>query len=248
MRHRGARSLEVEPMTDQSLQSWATAHARTVGRSGQFRAVPKQKPSIIPEIARWQLQSREDVRSLLWWTGQGSFLACAQGGFIAQLAWAAIGYGVGATPGVTLANQIAGRTRRTVTITGDGAFAEALNTLGTIAQLGQDAVIFVMDNRIFAVEQWLINADAFCPGAPPPEFATLTDVPQGHIWDYVKLAEGFGGQGFAVTTNAELSAVLAQLASPPTNPITGKPTFTLVAVRLPHNDLPSNARWKTACT
>ena len=174
-------------------------------------------------------------------------IACAEGGFIAQLAWAAIGYGVGATPGVTLANQIAGRTRRTVTITGDAAFAEALNTLGTIAQLGQDAVIFVMDNRVFAVEQWLIDADAFCPSAPPPEFAALTDVPQGHIWDYVKLAEGFGGLGFAVTTNAELSAVLAQLGYSPTNPVTGKPTFTLIAVRLPRNDLPSNALWKMVC-
>ncbi len=175
-------------------------------------------------------------------------LACAEGGFIAQLAWAAIGYGVGATPGVTLANQLVGRTRRTVTITGDGAFAEALNALGTVAQLGQDPVIFVMDNRVFAVEQWLIDADAFAPDAPPPEFAALTDVPQGHIWNYVKLAQGFGGRGFAVATNAELSAVLAGLATPPTNPVTGKPTFTLVAVRLPHNDLPGNARWKVPCS
>ena len=92
--------------------------------------------------------------------------------------------------------------------------------------------------RRFAVEQWLINADAFGPTPNPPPFAPLTMVPQGHIWDYVKLAEGFGGQGFAVSTNSELSAVLQQIATPPVNAVTGKPTFTLVAVRLPEKSFP----------
>jgi len=174
-------------------------------------------------------------------------LKCGEGGYVAQLAWAAIGYGVGATTGVTLANELAGRTRRTVTITGDGAFAEALSALGTMAQLGQDAIVFVMDNRVFGVEQWLINADAFCPAPNPTPFAGLTTVPQGHIWDYVKLAEGFGGQGFTVSTNSELSAVLRQIATPPVNPVTRRPTFTLVAVRLPEKSLPANARWKMKC-
>ena len=174
-------------------------------------------------------------------------LKCGEGGYVAQLAWAAIGYGVGATTGVTLANELVGRTRRTVTITGDGAFAEALNALGTMAQLGQDAIVFVMDNRVFGVEQWLINADAFCPPPNPSAFAPLAMVPQGHIWDYVKLAEGFGGQGFSVTTNAELSAVLKKITTPPVNPVTGRPTFTLVAVRLPEKSLPANARWKMMC-
>lgn len=174
-------------------------------------------------------------------------LPCAEGGYVAQLAWAAIGYGVGATPGVTLANHAVGRTRRTVTITGDAAFAESLNALGTVAQLGQDAVVFVMDNRVYAVEQWLINADAFCRTGDPPPFVPLTQVPQGHIWDYVKLAEGFGGRGFAVSTNAELSRVLGELGAPPVNPVTGLPTFTLVAVRLPGNSLPGNAEWKMSC-
>jgi len=173
-------------------------------------------------------------------------LKCGEGGYVAQLAWAAIGYGVGATTGVNLANELVGRTRRTVTITGDGAFAEALNALGTMAQLGQDPIVFVMDNRVFAVEQWLINADAFCPQNPPP-FVPLTMVPQGHIWDYVKLAEGFGGQGFTVSTNSELSAVLKQIATSPVNPVTGRPTFTLVAVRLPEKSLPANALWKMTC-
>lgn len=175
-------------------------------------------------------------------------LQCTEGGYIAQLAWAAIGYGLGAIPGVTLANEIAGRARRTVAITGDAAFAESLNALGTVAQLGQDAIIFVMDNRVFAVEQWLIDANAFCPENGPP-FAALTDVPQGHIWDYVKLAEGFGGKGHSVKTNGELKNLMKELKTetPPINEVTKRPTFTLVAVRLPKNSLPGNANWKMNC-
>lgn len=170
-----------------------------------------------------------------------------RGCYVAQLAWAAIGFGVGATPGVTLAHAAAGAPRRAVTVTGDGAFAETLSVLGTIAQLEQDAVVFVMDNRVFAVEQWLVDPNAFCPEAPPPEFVPLTAIPQGHIWDYVKLAEGFGGRGYAVSSNAELAAVMKQIAEVPRNPVTGGPTFTLVAVRLPEKDLPGNTRWKLTC-
>lgn len=170
-----------------------------------------------------------------------------ESGYIAQLAWAAIGYGVGAASGVSLANEIAGRQRRTVTISGDGAFAETVNALGTMAQLGQDNVIFVMDNRVFAVEQWLIDSNAYCPEPSAPEFKPLTQVPQGCIWDYAKLAEAFGGRGYAVSSNAELRDVLGQLREVPINPVTGQPTFTLVAVRLPAKDLPANTRWRMSC-
>ncbi len=166
-------------------------------------------------------------------------------GYVAQFAWAAIGYGTGATAGVGLAASAS--SRRTVTVTGDGAFSQTVNALGTVAQLGQPAIYFVMDNRVFAVEQWLIDAEAFCPGAPPPAFTPLTAVPQGAIWDYVKLAEGFGGVGHAVSTNAELRAVLAGLDEVPTNPETGEPTFTLVAVRVPAKDQPDTTAWRTVC-
>lgn len=171
----------------------------------------------------------------------------AQRGYIAQLAWAAIGYGVGATTGVALAQGTTANPRRTVTVTGDTAFAETLQALGTMAQLGQGGVIFVMDNRVMAVEQWLIDANVFCPGAPPPEFSKLTAVPQGHIWDYVKLAEGFGGRGYKVETNAELSKVLTDIKNVPTNPVTGEPTFTLIAVRIPAKDCPDTTRWRLQC-
>ena len=168
-------------------------------------------------------------------------------GYVAQLAWAAIGYGVGATPGVALAQGTTANPRRTITLTGDTAFAETLQALGTMAQLRQGGIVFVMDNRVMAVEQWLLNAKVYCADAPPPEFSELTTVPQGHIWDYVKLAEGFGGRGYKVETNAELTAVLHQLNEVPNGPATGEPTFTLVAVRVPAKDLPDTTRWRLHC-
>ena len=166
----------------------------------------------------------------------------ARRGYVAQLAWAAIGYGVGATAGVGLAQGTKTDPRRTVTVTGDTAFAETVQALGTVAQLRQNGVVFVMDNRVMAVEQWLINADVYCADAPPPEFVELAAVPQGHIWDYVKLAEGFGGRGYKVETNEELTAVLAEIRES-----ADIPTFTLVAVRIPAKDLPDTTRWKLSC-
>jgi indolepyruvate decarboxylase len=173
-------------------------------------------------------------------------LKLPESGFIGQLAWGAIGYTVGANYGAKLANQEAGRGgRRAISVCGDGAFSESINALGTIAQLGLDSVIFVMVNGVFAVEQWLVNANAFAEQAPPPKFLPLTSVPQSQIWDYVKLAEGFGGVGYVVQTNDELTRVLGTIYSgAPTNRTTGKPTFTLVGVRLPEKDLPSNTRWR----
>ena len=139
--------------------------------------------------------------------------------------------------------------RRTITVAGDAAFAETVNALGTVAQLGQDCVVFVVDNKVYAVEQWLINANAFCPPSPStPPFEPLTAVPQGHIWDYVKLAEGFGGVGYKVRTNAELGAVIAQLSDIPINPNTQQPTFTLIALEIAGTDIPDVMRWKLNCS
>jgi TPP-dependent 2-oxoacid decarboxylase len=170
-------------------------------------------------------------------------LKVAEGGFIGQLAWGAIGYTVAANYGVKLANEATGRKRRAVSIVGDAAFAQTANALGTIAQLGLDSIVFVMDNRVYAIEQWLIDAQAFSAHDPVP-FAPLCEVPQGHIWDYVRMAEAFGGAGRFVHTNAELHDVLAGLRDVPVNPVTQQPTFTLVAVNVPRTDLPSNTRWK----
>lgn len=195
-------------------------------------------------------------------------LKVPQNGYIAQLSWGAIGYSPAASYGAKLALDDQGINRRVVSISGDGAISESINTLATIAQLGLNNVIFVMANGVFAIEQFLVNAQAFADTPDAPQFEALTQVPQTALWDWVKLAEGFGGVGYEVTTNAELTAVLEKLReedypdpaipSGPcatgtgsgccdfagTTPTAGKSTFTLVAVRNVCKDLPSNVRWK----
>lgn len=207
-----------------------------------------------------------------------------QDGFIAQLAWGAIGYSPAASYGVKLALTATGSKRRVVSVSGDGAFSQSSNAIGTIAELGLDNVIFVMANGVFAIEQFLINANAFCTEKdtgncqppspnPVPDFAALARVPETSLWNWVKLAEGFGGVGYEVTTNAELEQVIEKIkaASPPPAQPCGpcakdtksdsgccdfddegnlpvrKSTFTLVAVRNVCSDLPSNTRWKLDC-
>ncbi|MDE5422677.1 thiamine pyrophosphate-dependent enzyme [Ancylomarina sp. DW003] len=191
-----------------------------------------------------------------------------QNGYIAQLAWGAIGYSPAASYGVKLALEDIGDNRQVVSISGDGAISESINCLGTIAELGQNNIIFAMANGVFAIEQFLVDVNAFKYEEGAPKFKLLTQVPQTSLWDWKKLAEGFGGVGYEVTTNQELSDVLAQIKTPPApatpsgpcsnstheagccefdanwNDPVRKSTFTLIAVRNVCKDLPSNTKWK----
>jgi TPP-dependent 2-oxoacid decarboxylase len=191
-----------------------------------------------------------------------------ESGYIAQLAWGSIGYTPGAVSGVKLALETKGDKRRVIAVCGDGAFSESANALGQLAELGQDCVVFVMANGVFAIEQFLVNAQAY---ATPPtvKFVDLAQVQQTSLWDWPSLAKGFGGVGYEVVTNKDLQDVLTTLRTTtpppaqPHGPCTGasqgdgcpqfehggaKPpspsTFTLVAVRNVGRDLPSNTRWK----
>lgn len=85
------------------------------------------------------------------------------------------------------------------------------------------------------------------PRCPAAGVQGIYPVPQGHIWDYVKLAEGFGSKGYRFQTNADLTEVLRKLNEMPTGPVTGKPTFSLVAVRIPAKDGPDATLWRLNC-
>lgn len=199
-----------------------------------------------------------------------------ENGYIAQIAWGAIGYSPAASYGVKLALNDTGQgQRRVLSFSGDGAFSQSVNALGTIGELGLDNVIFVMANGVYAVEQFLIDADAFCKDdgssdKSAPKFSALCQVPQTALWDWKAIARGFGGVGYEVTTNQELAEVLTKLkqGSPPPATPAGpdvqdnsdtccefstqhtsdrRSTFTLIAVHNVCKDLPSNVKWKTSC-
>ena len=69
-------------------------------------------------------------------------------------------------------------------------------------QQGSSAVVFVLSNRGYAIEQAFVDLKGFEPGH---EFAAFDQLP---AWDYLALAQAFGVRGYRATTVAELSGLL----------------------------------------
>lgn len=150
----------------------------------------------------------------------------AKNSFLSSAAWQVIGYETGAACGAQL-----GSGKRAWTIAGDGGFMMICQSLSTLARNNLNAVIFVMSNKVYTIEQVYVNMDAFKPG-PEYKFDTFDILPE---WDYLALAKAYGAEGFRVTTVAELTDVLGKLQG-----ITKKPT--LVQVVIPEKDLPDQMR------
>lgn len=152
-------------------------------------------------------------------------------GFIAQAVWAAIGYAAPAALGVKYA--LPGK--RPVVFAGDGAFHMTVQVIGTMVRLKQNPIIFVMNNGIYGVEQWLVNAAVF---TPPGNEAAVTPINQLLRWEFSKLTEVFtGGDGYKVTTLDELEQALTAIEQRPRR-------LAVVDVRFPEMSLPANAMWK----
>ncbi|WP_296710333.1 thiamine pyrophosphate-binding protein [Rhodoblastus sp.] len=155
------------------------------------------------------------------------------GRWVAQTAWLSIGYTVGAALGAGTA--VPGG--RPIAFVGDGGFQMIPQAFSTLARQKIPAILFVFDNGIYAVEQYLVDMQVLPadekffpnPGTEPSFFDVLPR------WDYVKLAEGLHGIGYAVQTHAELEAVLEALADERERP-------AIVAVELDSRDLPQALR------
>lgn len=146
----------------------------------------------------------------------------SQGSFISSAAWQCIGFETGAASGAQL-----GSGKRAWTVAGDGGFMMVCQSLSTLARNKLNAVIFVMSNKVYAIEQVYVNMDAFKPG-PKHRFDTFDILPE---WDYLALAKAFGAEGIRVETVEELKAALPRIAA-----IKNKPV--LVEVVIPQKDLP----------
>ena len=146
----------------------------------------------------------------------------SQGSFISSAAWQCIGFETGAASGAQL-----GSGKRAWTIAGDGGFMMVCQSLSTLARNNLNAVIFVISNGVYAIEQVYVDMDSFKPG-PQYKFDAFDILPK---WDYLALAKAFGAEGFRVTTIDELVVVLNKLKN-----IADKPT--LVEVVIPEKDLP----------
>lgn len=142
--------------------------------------------------------------------------------FIGSAAWQCIGFETGAASGAQL-----GSGKRAWTVAGDGGFMMVCQSLSTLARNNLNAVIFVISNGVYAIEQVYVDITSFEPG-PKHKFDAFDILPK---WDYMALAQAFGARGYRVKTIQELNAVLKELKK-----ITNQPA--LVEVVVPEKDLP----------
>lgn len=149
--------------------------------------------------------------------------------FVAQAAWLSIGYTTGGAVGAALASP----QRRPIVLVGDGGFQMKPQAFSTLVELRKGAIVFVLNNGIYGIEQYLVDQQIL----PTAErFYGNEDTQPSYFdilprWDYVKLAEAFGGRGFLATTPGELNRAL-RLAE------TLEDTAVLIDVRLDPRDLP----------
>jgi indolepyruvate decarboxylase len=146
----------------------------------------------------------------------------SQNSFIGSAAWQCIGFETGAASGAQL-----GSGKRAWAVAGDGGFMMVCQSLSTLARNKLNAVIFVISNGVYAIEQVYVDLTAFERGSKN-KFDAFDILPK---WDYMALAQAFGAKGYRVQTITELNAVLKELKK-----ITNQPT--LVEVVVPQKDLP----------
>jgi indolepyruvate decarboxylase len=151
------------------------------------------------------------------------------GGFIAQSSYSSIGYIAPAATGICLAKR---RDQRVLVFSGDGGFQMTAQCLSTQTRFKLNPIIFVLNNGVYGVEQWLADSSVFHTDKPFYASCVL------HPWNYDKLSEVFGCSGWKVGTYGELkdavTGALANSSSP-----------SIIQVLVPDKSIPDNAKWKT---
>ncbi|MEU6147894.1 thiamine pyrophosphate-dependent enzyme [Streptomyces sp. NPDC047081] len=151
------------------------------------------------------------------------------GGFVVQSSYSSIGYSGPAATGICLAK---GPDQKVMVFSGDGGFQMTAQCLSTQTRFGLDPIVFVIDNGVYAVEQWLADAAVFHSDKPYYKPCEL------HRWNYSRLAEVFGCRGWEVGTYGELRDAVTGARENTSSP-------SIIQVRVPEKTIPDNARWKT---
>lgn len=149
----------------------------------------------------------------------GNVFGLPQNSFVAQAAWGSLGHETGCALGVAL-----GSGKRPFVVAGDGGFMMICQEISSLVRQQSNAVIFVMSNKVYAIEQAFVDITAFDPQG---SFADFDSLPE---WDYLALATAFGAKGYRVQTIAELSTTLSDVQK-----LTNVPA--LVEVVIPQKDL-----------
>ena len=149
----------------------------------------------------------------------GNLFGLPRGSFVAQAAWGSLGHETGCALGVAL-----GSGKRPWVVAGDGGFRMVCQELSSLAYRKCNAVVFVISNDAYAIEQAFVDIEAFTPNG---QFAPFDVLPP---WNYIPLAQAFGARGYRVDTVAQLRATLAEVKSLEDVP-------ALVEVVIPQKDL-----------
>lgn len=149
----------------------------------------------------------------------GNLFGLPANAFAAQAAWGSLGHETGCALGVAL-----GSGKRPFVVAGDGGFMMVCQELSSLAMQHSNAVVFVMHNQAYAIEQAFVDLKAFTPEG---HFAPYDLLPE---WNYQALAQAFGVKGFRAQTTAELHHVLDQIKSIGNQP-------SLVEIVIPLKDL-----------
>jgi indolepyruvate decarboxylase len=151
------------------------------------------------------------------------------GGFIVQSSYSSIGYSAPAATGVCLAKR---PDQRVMVFSGDGGFQMTAQCLSTQTRFQLNPIIFVVNNGVYAVEQWLADSTVFYTEKPFYKSCIL------HPWNYSKLSEVFGCQGWKAGTYGELKEAVAGALANSNSP-------SVIQVMVPGKSIPDNAEWKT---
>lgn len=161
----------------------------------------------------------------------GELLVHQANHFVAQAAWLSIGYTMGAVLGVGMHLKALGSKERVVSFVGDGGFQMLPGAIATLARYQIPATIFVFDNAIYGVEQYLIDKDIPPAFYPPGGASGALGFCELQSWDYVKLAESLGAVGLVAEKVSDLPKIWEQAKA--------NPGPTVVQVKLAKSDLPT---------
>ena len=148
----------------------------------------------------------------------GNLMGLPVESIVGQAAWGSLGHETGCALGVAMATG-----KRPIVVAGDGGFMMQAQELSVLARHQIPAIVFVMSNEVYAIEQAFVNLEAFEPNGT---FAPFDILPK---WDYLALAQAMGVAGWRVQTVQELRDLAAKLKD-----ATGP---ALVEVVIPQKDL-----------
>lgn len=152
------------------------------------------------------------------------------GMYLSNPIWLSIGQSAPAAIGAYLKNN-----KKPLVITGDGGFQMVMQTFGTMVKYKIPALIIVVDNASYAIEQFLLDQIH-------PEHTDKYEYVDVRPWNYHNLPQIFnGGTGYCCSTITELIERLNAWFNN-TEHVTEP---CIISCKIPKEDLPSKLKRKT---